>query len=294
MSQGVLSTPNGSGLLVRTGFNAAIARLATKASGTSRPSDIAQYEEWIETDNPGSGIGTLWLWDGTTDIFLGLVNTTTHAFVPASVLTTQGDILYRGASADARLAAAADAFKSLFSGGAGANPAWAGTWKVLGEVQAAGSASASFTGIPSAINHLRILGEWGVSTDGAQLVGRTYDAGGVLDTGGSDYQAWWLSYATDNSSGVSSSGATNGIVFTPGGVDTSNDWGGAIDIVAMNIQRASPTKFSWSGQYLNTTGGPAVSIHGAGVRQESDRITGVQLFPSAGNFTGRFTLLGMA
>jgi hypothetical protein len=79
MSQGALSVASGSGIAVRTGFNDAIARLASRASGTSRPSDIVAGEEWIETDNPGAGIQSLWRWDGTTDILQALINTTTHA-----------------------------------------------------------------------------------------------------------------------------------------------------------------------------------------------------------------------
>lgn len=81
MSQGVLATIDDDGAGYIAQVNAALARLATKGSGTSRPSDIATYETWIDTDTPGAGIGTLYLWDGTTDIRLGKVNTSTHAFI---------------------------------------------------------------------------------------------------------------------------------------------------------------------------------------------------------------------
>ena len=78
MSQGILSVASGSGATVRAGFNAALARLATKASGTARPSDIAAGEDWLETDNPGGGIWSWWFYDGASDILLGTVNSSTH------------------------------------------------------------------------------------------------------------------------------------------------------------------------------------------------------------------------
>lgn len=78
MSQGALSVPSASGAAVRAGFNAALARLATKGSGTARPSDIAAGEHWIETDNPGTGVWAMWLYDGTTDILDAIIDTTNH------------------------------------------------------------------------------------------------------------------------------------------------------------------------------------------------------------------------
>lgn len=91
MSQGALSVPGGDGASVRSGFNAAIARLATKASGTSRPSDIAAGEDWIETDNPGGGTWSWWLYDGSTDILLGTINSSTHVFTPVAPTQSAGD-----------------------------------------------------------------------------------------------------------------------------------------------------------------------------------------------------------
>lgn len=78
MSQDPLLVPSGSGLAVRVGFNAAIARLATKASGVGRPADIQVFEDWIETDNPGAGIVSWWLYDGSEDILIGTVDVVFH------------------------------------------------------------------------------------------------------------------------------------------------------------------------------------------------------------------------
>src|SRR5690349_24712807 len=98
MSQGALSTSNGSGASVRSGINAALARLSTKASGTSRPTDIATGENWIETDNPGAGIWSLWLYDGASDILVGLIDSTSHAFSGVTKTQSAGDNSTKDAS----------------------------------------------------------------------------------------------------------------------------------------------------------------------------------------------------
>jgi hypothetical protein len=82
MSQDALFIPNASGASVRSGMNNALVRLATRASGTGRPADIQVYEEWIETDNPGGGLSSLWQWDGTVDVLRGVISTITHTFTP--------------------------------------------------------------------------------------------------------------------------------------------------------------------------------------------------------------------
>ena len=87
MSQGAIPmTTGGGGASVRSKINAALQRLQTKASGTSRPSDIGAYEEWIDSDTPGGGIVTWYLYDGTTDIALGTFDTTNHTFTRAGAV----------------------------------------------------------------------------------------------------------------------------------------------------------------------------------------------------------------
>lgn len=80
MSQGLSPIASGGdGATVRSRLNAALQRLQTKASGTSRPSDIAAGESWIETDNPGGGLWALWLYDGTSDCLDAIIDSTSHA-----------------------------------------------------------------------------------------------------------------------------------------------------------------------------------------------------------------------
>lgn len=91
MSQGALTVPDGDGASVLAAIAAMSGRLATKASGTSRPSDIATGEHWYETDNPGTGVWSLWEYDGTSDILKGTLNTTTHVWTPIAPTQTHGD-----------------------------------------------------------------------------------------------------------------------------------------------------------------------------------------------------------
>ena len=92
MSQGPIPmTAGGGGASVRAKINAALQRLQTKGAGTTRTTDIAAYEEWIDTDTPGGGIANWYLYDGTTDILLGTVDTTTHVFTRAGAVNVVGE-----------------------------------------------------------------------------------------------------------------------------------------------------------------------------------------------------------
>lgn len=83
MSQGVIPlTAGGGGAAVRGYINSALQRLQTRGSGTSRPPDIAAGEVWIETDNPGAGVWSVWEFDGTADVLIELLDTVNSARTP--------------------------------------------------------------------------------------------------------------------------------------------------------------------------------------------------------------------
>lgn len=85
MSQAAIPiATGGDGATVRSRFNSALQRLQTRGSGTARPSDIGTYEVWVETDNPGTGVVSVWRYDGTSDVLLGLFDTTNHKWRPAT------------------------------------------------------------------------------------------------------------------------------------------------------------------------------------------------------------------
>lgn len=98
MSQGALTIANGSGGTVRAAINAALARLASGASGTGRPADIAVYECWTETDNPGAGIVSIWQWDGTNDVLVAIFDTVSH-----SITLSPNAVIAEDVTADAFL-----------------------------------------------------------------------------------------------------------------------------------------------------------------------------------------------
>lgn len=87
MSQGAITIADGSGAAVLAAINAANARFATMASGTARPSDIGTGELWRETDNPGGGVHSVWLYDGASDVLVGLLDTGAHTWTPVDTTT---------------------------------------------------------------------------------------------------------------------------------------------------------------------------------------------------------------
>lgn len=106
MSQGAIPmSAGGGGANVRSKIDGALQRLQTGASGTSRPTDIGTYELWIETDNPGAGTVTIWRWDGTHDVPIGTLNTTTGAFTPYANATITAAALPAGSIVDVQSAA---------------------------------------------------------------------------------------------------------------------------------------------------------------------------------------------
>lgn len=86
MSQHDMIVDNGSGSTVRSDLNAAIQALASTNSGNSRPSTAYAGQLWLDTNTPSSTVWTLYMYDGTDDIFLGHVDSTNNAF---SVATSQ-------------------------------------------------------------------------------------------------------------------------------------------------------------------------------------------------------------
>ena len=178
MSQGALTIADGSGLTVLAAINAAIARLATGASGTARPSDIGTGEMWIETDNPGGGTWSVWFYDGSTDILQGTVNTSTHVWTPVAPTQTAGDNSTKVATTAYADAAATPAAGNIF----GLEGSTAGSSTTL--TVSAGRATDS-THARSLIRAASLA-----KTTSAWVVG----AGGGLDTGAIANSTWYHWY----------------------------------------------------------------------------------------------------
>lgn len=114
----------------------------------------------------------------------------------------RGDILYRGASAWARLAAGV-AGQKLQTGGAGADPSWSNVVTV-GTSQSAIGTSVTFA-IPSSASQIAVMFR-GVSTNGtSEVIVQLGVSGGIVSTG-------YLSAASNQAGTVNS--ATNGFILT--------------------------------------------------------------------------------
>lgn len=112
MSQAAKTIADGSGAAVLAAVNAVISRIASMASGTSRPADIEAGEFWRETDNPGGGIHSIWQYDGASDVLWATLNTSTHALIFYSTTQSANDNSAKVATtayADAQATAAAAA-----------------------------------------------------------------------------------------------------------------------------------------------------------------------------------------
>lgn len=303
MSQAALTLADSNGATFLAALNAALLRLATQGSGTGRPSDIQAYETWVDTDTPGAGVATWYLWDGASDIALGTVNTSTHKFALASAVldallgSTQGLLPYRDAAAWTGLAVGSDAYQALFSGGAGANPAWGGTWKLLSTATPSGASSLDFISIPAGINHLKVLFDLLPATTGVSLKLRTFGADGVIDAGATDYQCeqyGWNSGATAAAQAGGSGLDYIPLSFVANPVSNDAAAGGISGFVLFeNIQAARHTRCQMVANYgPDTAASVYIALQGAGQRLEADRITGLRFLFSAGNLSGRAHLFG--
>jgi hypothetical protein len=110
MSQANMTLGNVARTLFRANLNDALAALASCQSGTSRPTGIPAGGLWVNTTTATAWV--LNLFDGTDDIAIGTVNTTTNVFTPsiannslpaaklalgAPVWNTSGDVGISGA-----------------------------------------------------------------------------------------------------------------------------------------------------------------------------------------------------
>jgi len=164
-------------------------------------------------------------------------------------------------------------------------------WFKIGTANAAAATTVDFVSISSTVNHLLCMWELKPGTNGVNIGLRTYGADGVVDSGSVDYYYTLVNSDTAGGSSVSaSSGTTNGALTGTGISTGTNSAGGRFE--AFNIQALTATKFTLQSSYLDSAGVVAVAASGTAVRVEADRITGIRLFPTSGNFTGKVTLFG--
>ncbi len=306
MSQGVIPlSAGGGGAAVRGKINDALQRLQTKGSGTARPSDIAAGEDWIETDNPGAGTWSWWLYDGTSDILLGTINSTTHALtwsnsIAASLLTTKGDLIKGGVSGTPARFGVGGAFYGLHVNSAGDDLEYRrnGWEKIADDAVPSSAAAVTFSSIPSNVKALRVIFDLIPATNGVALYGRFAQSGSLVTSSSYIYAAMHGGSSGD----VSSTGSGGTTVWPLTGalgiynLATSAPIAGVAGVIDIaNIQTARTVRGSALLQSSHTgNGGIYTTTSGVNMASAAGAIDGLSLFFSSGNIgEGRVSLLGL-
>ena len=82
MSQHDMVIANQSFPAFRADANAALQALASNSKGSSRPSTVYAGQWWIDDTTPSSTVWTIYIYDGTHDVGIGLIDSTTGTFIP--------------------------------------------------------------------------------------------------------------------------------------------------------------------------------------------------------------------
>jgi|GEM_PF-3112634 len=291
MSQGSVTIADGSGAAVLAAINASNARFSTMASGTARPSDIGAGELWRETDNPGGGIHSIWLYDGASDVLVGLLDTTTHTFAPSSASfdsllgSTKGMLAKRGASSWAGLAVGS-AFHGLMVNSAGDDLEFRrnGYEKIADDAVPAGAANVTFSSIPANVRHLRIEFSLKPATNGVNLQFNLAVGGGIVTS--ANYANMFGSIASNG--GVIDAGAAGQTTVPLNSgtypVPNTSRYKGAIEIV--DLQDGANPRCGWWGAYGPDTASSFYwSLHGAATLVVAGPVDGFRFQFSSGNIT---------
>lgn len=200
---------------------------------------------------------------------------------------TQGQVLYRDAAAWAPLAPASNTFRALFSGGAAANPSWAGAPRLLtsGVVSSPQATLDIALGTTYDNFELYLFGIEPVA--GSELGLRVSNDGGATYPSGGGAYSWTQIYgsATTTTGTVPYNPATGGpstyIPLTPGALLAA---GGSHAIVKIKISRAAAGFYpgiSW--QYGGSAGATAIMTCGSGIYGVSAAsLTHVRIFFATG------------
>lgn len=205
----------------------------------------------------------------------------------------QGDILYRGASAWARLGAGT-ARQFLQTQGGAANPAWASGMAHLGSVTASGAVNAGFTNLDLTNFGAVIMTGANVqhATDNTELLLR-YSQSGTFLFGAADYQ-WGTLVGSFGSTPAAFSDISDSRITVAGGIGNAAGEFSELSIMVLRPGASDGRKSSFAQIQYRTTAG--VNTYGwafGGFIANANPIDGVRLQPSSGNFSGVFDLWGL-
>jgi len=140
MTQHDMSIANQSFPATRGDLNDALQALASTSKGNARPSTVYAGQFWLDDNTPSATTWTLNFYDGTDDIPVGYVNTTTNVYTPAGFggarvgtqfdktsSTTLGDVTDLSVTVEAGRKYKFSAALDITTGGGGGKVAIGGT-----------------------------------------------------------------------------------------------------------------------------------------------------------------------
>jgi len=214
-------------------------------------------------------------------------------------ITTQGDLLYRGASDLERLPKGSSG--QTLKMGSGNEPEWSTVaapaspaWTVIGTAVASNSANLTITGLDNTYSTFAItFSDLVLTTDGEGWRFRVGDSGGVDSVAG-DY-GWSLMHNNENGSafvgGASSGDSSIRLGYGATGNATGEAMGG---IIYIHTNGASFPIMTGTGVTINSTGEGYHETF-SGYRKAVITLDRVQLIATSGNInTGRMTVYGIA
>jgi hypothetical protein len=207
----------------------------------------------------------------------------------------QGDIIYRGASAWARLAAGSVG-QALWTGGAGSNPAWAGGLRLLnsGTVSSAATLDIVLTSYTAYRGLLFKLTNFIPATDGILSMRVSTDGGSNYDAGASDYAWAYIRHRGGNVTGNTGDTADDAIdISGADNIESSGGPGVTCDITLMNQTATNRQPAIWATGLMTTTN-PDIGIFACAGRRLADQDTdAVRFLFSSGNIaSGNWALYG--
>lgn len=207
----------------------------------------------------------------------------------------QGDILYRGASAWARLGAGSNR-QFLQTQGAAANPQWASVGEVLltsGTVSNATTLDLVLTTY-TAFRAIKVVADFLPVTDTAALHARfSTDGGSTYDATGYSYASHWA--ADTNVTGIDFSGSANQI-FCSGNVGNVSTEGVYGEFLLINqASTARNSRILWHTAYRSGAAtSETVTASGAGAREAAQDTDALRFLFSTGNISaGNYAVYGL-
>lgn len=195
--------------------------------------------------------------------------------------TAQGDILYRGASSWARLAAGSGNGLFLETQGAAANPQWrGGPPRLISSGSLSNVATLDFT-IPTNCETFEFeLLNWRPATDGASIWARFSQSGSFL-SGASDYA--WANYIMGSAAAGADDSADSELDIS----STFDNAAASLGYAIYRVFRPSASSFQKGivgyGKTINSAGAERVFLAGGRLIANLNAIDGIRFLFSSGN-----------